>query len=304
MYRRQQNAVYAEDLATFLNKDLIGENALIYEPRSVHSIKNNALLFIDNVWCKDFNYDSIKGFQDILILTNEDIRKKTNCSFIMTDQPRLDFVKILHRFFVRSAPAVIHDSATIDPLAVLGTNVTVGPNVCIGSEVCIGDNTTIEANVVIIGKVSVGKNCVIKANSTIGSEGFSFIFDKKQLQHFPQIGAIVIGDNVWIGSNSTVERAALDDTIIENDVKIDDLVQIGHNTKIGCFSQITAGAIICGRASIGEKCWIAPNACIDNGVSIGNGTVIGMGSVVLKDVPAETVSAGVPAKVLRSRVKS
>lgn len=304
MYQRQHNAVYAEDLAAFLGKGLIGENVLIYEPRSVHAIKNNALLFVDNVWCKDFDYGRLESFQEILVLTNEDIREKADCSFIITDQPRLDFVNILHRFFVRPAPARIHASAAIDPLAVLGKNVSVGPNVCIGPEVSIGDNTTVEANVVISGKVSIGRNCVIKANSTIGSEGFSFIFDRQQLQHFPQIGAIVIGENVWIGSNSTVERAALDDTIIENDVKIDDLVQIGHNTRIGRSSQITAGAIICGRANIGERCWIAPNACIDNGVNVGNDTVIGMGSAVLKDVPAESVSAGVPAKVLRSNVKS
>jgi len=304
MYLRQQNAVYAEELAAFLGRRLIGENVLIYEPRSISAIQNNALLFIDNVWCKNFNYGRLDGFEDILVLTNEDIRKKAECAFIITDQPRLDFVNILHRFFVKQSAAAIHSSADIDPLAVLGKNIIVGPNAYIGPEVSIGDNTTIEANVVISGKVSIGKNCVIKANSTIGSEGFSFIFDRQKLQHFPQIGGIVIGENVWIGSNSTVERAALDDTIIENDVKIDDLVQIGHNTRIGRSSQITAGAIICGRASIGERCWIAPNACIDNGVIVGNDSVIGMGSAVLKDVPAESVSAGVPAKFLRSNVKS
>lgn len=299
MFQKQPNSVYAEEIAAFLGKKLVGENVLIYEPRSVHAIKNNALIFVDNVWCKNFDYNRLESFQDILVLTNEDIRQKSNCSFIKTDQPRLDFINILHRFFIRTAPASIHNSAVIDPQAALGKSVAVASNVYIGPEVSVGDNTTIEANVVISGKVSIGKNCVIKANSTIGSEGFSFVFERQRLQHFPQIGAIVIGDNVWIGSNSTVERATLDDTIIEDEVKIDDLVQIGHNTRIGHSSQITAGSIICGRVNIGARCWIAPNACIDNGVTVGDDSVIGMGSVVLKNVPAVSVFAGVPAKFLR-----
>ena len=149
------------------------------------------------------------------------------------------------------------------------------------------------------GKVSIGRRCVIKANSTVGSEGFSFIFDKNKLEHFPQIGGITIGDDVWIGANSTIERAALDDTVIEEGVKVDDLVQIGHNTRIGKFSQITAGAVICGRVVLGERCWVAPKACIDNAVVVGKNALIGMGAVVLKDVPEGMVVAGVPAKVLR-----
>ncbi len=299
MYDRSQNAYYAEELAGFLQKDLVGENSIIYEPRSVDSVRDNSVIFIDNVWCKDFEYQKLKPFADVLVITNEDIRKKTPASFIVTPEPRLDYIRLLNRFFLRKPSAEVHPTAAVDKKAVIGKNVSVGAHAYIGPDVHIGDDTAVHQNVVISGKVSIGKRCVIKANSTIGSEGFSFIFDKDKLEHFPQIGGIVIGDDVWIGANSTVERAALDDTVIEDGVKVDDLVQIGHNTRIGRFSQITAGAVICGRVILGERCWVAPKACIDNAVVVGKNSLIGMGAVVLKDVPEGVIVAGVPAKILR-----
>ena len=299
MYDRHQNAYYAAELASFLKKELTGENIVVYEPRSVNSVKNNSMIFVDNVWCKDFQYHQLRAFSEVLVITNEDIRTKTQSSFIVTPEPRLDFIRLLNQFFLKKPAAEIEPSAVVDKRAVVGKNVSIGANSFIGPDVTIGDETVIQQNVVISGKVSIGKRCVIKANATIGSEGFSFIFDKDHLEHFPQIGGIVIGDDVWIGANATVERAALDDTVIEEGVKVDDLVQIGHNARIGRFSQITAGAVICGRAVLGERCWVAPNACIDNAVVIGKNSLIGMGSVVLKDVPEAVVVAGVPAKILR-----
>ena len=299
MYDRHHNAYYAEELAGFLQKKLVGENSIIYEPRSVDSVRDNSVIFVDNVWCKDFDYKKLKTFSDVLVITNEDIRKKAECSFILTEEPRLDYIRMLNRFFLRKPVAEVHPTAVVDKKAVIGQSVSIGAHAFIGPEVRIGDDTAVHQNVVITGKVSIGRRCVIKANSTVGSEGFSFIFDKNKLEHFPQIGGITIGDDVWIGANSTIERAALDDTVIEEGVKVDDLVQIGHNTRIGKFSQITAGAVICGRVVLGERCWVAPKACIDNAVVVGKNALIGMGAVVLKDVPEGMVVAGVPAKVLR-----
>ncbi|HIJ65900.1 MAG TPA: UDP-3-O-(3-hydroxymyristoyl)glucosamine N-acyltransferase, partial [Candidatus Hydrogenedentes bacterium] len=131
--------------------------------------------------------------------------------------------------------------------------------------------------------------------------GFSFVFDENALHHFPQIGRIVIGNHVWIGSNVCIERAALDETRIDDHCKIDDLVQIGHNANIHEACQITAGVIICGRVVLEPGCWVAPNAVIDNGVRVGHDALIGTGSVIRKDVEPNTVVAGVPGRVLRKR---
>lgn len=302
MYERYDNSYYALEFADFLNKRLQGENCVIYEPRSVDSVKNNSVIYIDSSRYDNFQYEKLKPFSDLLVITDGNLTGIVECSWISTPSPKVDFVKILNRFFVKRVPLEAHPTAVVSGKAVVGNNVSIGAHVFIGPDVTIGDDTVIHQNAVIGGKVRIGRNCVIKANATIGSEGFGFVFDEKErLEHFPQMGGIVIGDNVWIGANSTVERGALDDTIIENDAKVDDLVQIGHSSVIGESALITAGVIVCGRARIGRKCWIAPNATVNNAVLVGDNALVGLGSVVLKDVPAGTVVAGCPARPLRKR---
>jgi UDP-3-O-[3-hydroxymyristoyl] glucosamine N-acyltransferase len=145
---------------------------------------------------------------------------------------------------------------------------------------------------------------VIKANSTIGSEGFRFIPDQEKLEHVPQIGGIRIGNHVWIGSNVAIERGSLRETVIDDEVKVDDLVQIGYDSRIGRATQITAGTIVGGGAVIEERCWIAPNSSIDAGVVIGRNSIVGMGSVIRRDVAPDSVVAGVPGRLLRKRTES
>ena len=118
------------------------------------------------------------------------------------------------------------------------------------------------------------------------------------------MGSIIIGENVWIGSNCTVEKSQIDQTVIEDHVKIDALVHIGHNTVIKKFAQITAGSIICGRAKIGKCCWIAPNSVIDAGCEIGDNCFVGTSSLIRSNFPKNSVIVGSPAKFLRKNVKS
>ena len=250
---------------------------------------------------KEFDISTFNKYSKILVITEPEIARQLKCPCIGTSNPRLDFIKILEHFFVSKKEAVICKSARIDANVKIGKNVSIGENCVLIGNITIGDNTSILHNVVIEGDVAIGKNCVIKSNSTIGSEGFSFVFDHGKLEHFPQIGKIVIGNNVWIGSNVSVERAALDTTFIGNGTKVDDLVQIGHNTAIGECCQITAGSIICGKVILGNGCWIAPNSVIDNDVTVGCDALVGTGSVVRNDVEKNTVVAGCPAKPLKKR---
>ncbi len=302
MYNRISDSYYASEIADYLEKKLIGENCVIQQPSSVNFIKNNSLIFVDNQWCKDFEFSKLEKYSDVLLITNDLKGNKPSSAYIITPTPRLDFIRILEKFFIKKNLVEIHSTAVIDKNAKIGKNVSIGANAYIGSEVIIGDNTVIHPNVVISGKVIIGEDCVIKSNATIGSEGFSFVFNSDNaLEHFPQIGGIILGKRVWVGANSTIEKATLDDTILEDDVKVDDLVQIGHNVIIGKSSQITAGVIISGRVKIGSRCWIAPKAAIDNGISIGENALVGMGAIVLKDVLPSSVVVGVPAKEIRKR---
>ena len=194
----------------------------------------------------------------------------------------------------------IHKTAVIESNVKLGKDVYVGPNCYIGNDVSIGDNSKILSNVSIFGICEIGKNCVISSNSTIGSEGFSFTFDNDHFIHFNHLGKISIGNNVWIGSNCTIERAQIDKTLIEDHVKIDDLVHISHNTTIKKFSQITVGSMILGRAIVGEHCWISPNCVIENGYEIGDNSIVGTSSLVRNNFPSNSVIIGTPAKLVRT----
>jgi UDP-3-O-[3-hydroxymyristoyl] glucosamine N-acyltransferase len=302
MYQQTMDAYYAVEIAEFLNLKLRGDNCILYHPCSLENIKDNSVMFLSKRVCVEgFDFRKLEGFSSLLLIVPDGLKEAPPCCHIVSAQPRLDFVRVLHRFFVKEVKPMVHPTATVESGAKIGRNVYIGPHVHIGSEVEVGDETQIFANVVISGKVLLGNRCVIKPNTTIGSEGFSFVTDSENLEHFPQIGVIVIGNHVWIGANSTIERAALDATTIGDDVKIDDLVQIGHNVTIGRACQITAGTVLCGRVKLGERVWIAPNATIDSDVKIGDKAFIGMGAVVLKDVESNAVMVGNPARYLKNR---
>jgi UDP-3-O-[3-hydroxymyristoyl] glucosamine N-acyltransferase len=295
----KQNQVYASEIAEFLNAELSGDDFTVREPCSVTNLKKDALTFIYNK--KYMNLDT--QVRPILVICPLELRGESLAySAIFTSNPKVSFIKVINEFFVEKLPHRIHPTAVIEPGAKIGENVGIGAHAFIGSEVEIRKDTLIGCNVVMTGDVRVGRNCVIKDNATIGSESFSFWYDEEDTPiHFPQIGKIIIGDYVWIGSNSTVERQALGETVIEDHVKIDDLVQIGHGSVIGERSQVTAASVICGSARLGKHCWIAPNATVREGIQIGDRALVGMGSVVIRDVPEHTIVAGNPAKEIKSR---
>jgi UDP-3-O-[3-hydroxymyristoyl] glucosamine N-acyltransferase len=308
MFKERKTNISVKKIAEFLKREYEGENFDVTCVSSMNDIRNNSLLFyseLTNVKFKikdnvEYDFKKLDEYQDIVLITTDDIAKKINIPVISSKNPRLDFQRVIMEFFSDDEfKSGIHSSVTLESNVKIGKNVYVGPNCYIGKDVVLGDNTKILSNTVIFGVTEIGKNCVISSNCTIGSEGFSFSYDEKGFVHFNHIGGILIGDNVWIGSNCTVEKSQLDQTIIEDDVKIDDLVHISHNTVIKKFSQITVGAIICGRAKIGKDCWIAPNAVIDTGCQIGNNCFVGISSVVRNNFPDNCVVVGTPAKLLR-----
>ena len=135
-----------------------------------------------------------------------------------------------------------------------------------------------------------------KPGVVIGGPGFGFEYDENNIPiHFPHTGEVIIGDNVYIGANSTVDRATIDATIIEDDVKIDNLVHVAHNCIIRRNTLLTAGTILSGGVIIGEKSWLSPNSTVHQKVKIGNNCTIGMGAVVLRKVKDETTVFGNPA---------
>lgn len=217
-----------------------------------------------------------------------------NVSVLQSISPRIDFMRALkwlsdqNLFLIELNPPKIHPSTQI------------GQNVFVDSNCDIEENCIIEPNVVILRGTKIGKNSRIRANSTIGSDGFGFErLSDGSILRFIHLGGVQIGENVEIGANSCVARGALGDTLIEDNVKIDNLVHIAHNVRIAKGAIIIAGAEISGSCFLGENSWVGPNACVIEKVSIGAGSFVGIGSTVIRSIPAGEVHVGNPAKYLR-----
>ena len=311
MYKQRKNKVSVKKIAGFLKTNYKGKDFDVTSISSLNNVKNNSLLFYSEMINTQFkikdnlHYDlkKLEKYKNIVLIATENIKKKVNVPVISSKNPRLDFQRTVMKFFTEDEfKPDIHKTAIIEKTANIGKNVYIGSHCYIGNNVTIGSNTKILSNTCIYGNTKIGFNSVIKSNTTIGSEGFGFSFTGDELFHFASLGSIIIGNNVWIGSNCTVEKAQIDKTIIEDHVKIDDLVQIGHNAIIKKFSQIAAGTIISGRVKIGVGCWIAPNVVVDNGNEIGNNCLVGSLSLVKTNFPKNSIIVGSPARLLKKNI--
>lgn len=296
--------MWASELAEYLNRDLVGHDFEVRNPAAISNVRENSIVYVEDITPNEEDDIKNQGFETILFITRSPLLDK-HFSYILSDNPKLDFVVILHEFFVHDSHLGIHERALVENSEGVDRNVQVGAHSYIGPEVSIGKNTVIMNNVVISGLVCIGSECVIKDNTVIGSEGYGFVYDDNNKPiHVPQLGAILIGNKVWIGSNTTIERAELKDTVIASDVKIDDLVHIGGGSRIASRCMITAGTILGRNVNLGENCWLSPNVSISESITVEENVVVGQGSVVLKDLARNRVYVGIPAKFLRPRDES
>ncbi|MGH8580413.1 MAG: UDP-3-O-(3-hydroxymyristoyl)glucosamine N-acyltransferase [Gammaproteobacteria bacterium] len=186
--------------------------------------------------------------------------------------------------------------AVVEEDALLGYRTWVGPGAVIGAGARIGDYTRVLANVTICHHAVVGRRCIIQPGAVIGAEGFGYAREGGRWLRIPHFGGVYLGDDVEIGAASTVDRGSLRDTVIEEGVKVDNLVQIGHNVHIGAHTAIAGCVGIAGGANIGKRCMIGGGAGIAGHLVIGDDiTITGM-SMVTKSIRVPgTYSSGWPA---------
>lgn len=220
-------------------------------------------------------------------------------TFLLVQEPKRIFSKLVNRLFVQLPSPGIHPSAVIDKAARIGHNCYIGPFSYIGAA-SIGDNTIIHGHCHIYDKVSIGKDCIIHAGVVIGSDGFGYSKDESgNVEKFPHIGGVEIGNNVEIGSNTCVDKGALGNTIIHDGVKIDNLVHVAHNVELHANAFIIANAMLGGSTIVGEGAWIAPSASLLQQLTIGKNATVGVGAVVTKNIPEDEVWTGSPARPLQ-----
>lgn len=222
---------------------------------------------------------------------------------IHVENPYFTIAMVGNEFFVEKPHPSVHESAVISDSAKIGKNASIGAN-CVIDGCTIGDDCIIAENVVIRKCVTIGNHVTIKSGAILGETGFGFVHDDSGgLIRFPQIGRLLIGNNVEIGSHTCIDRGSFSDTIIEDNVKINNLCHIAHNVRIGSSTIITAHVNISGSTSIGSKVWIGPNATFVGHHKIGNRAMIGAGANVVCDVPSNEVWVGNPARFLRKNDK-
>ena len=186
-------------------------------------------------------------------------------------------------------------NAVIEEGAQLGDNVVIGANCFVGKNAKIGAGTQLWANVTIYHDVQIGENCLIQAGAVIGSDGFGYANERGRWVKIPQVGRVVIGNNVEIGACTCIDRGALDDTVIEDNVIIDNLCQIAHNVHIGTGTAVAGGVIMAGSLKVGRYCLIGGASVINGHMEICDKvTVTGMGMVMRPITEPGVYSSGIP----------
>lgn len=252
-----------------------------------------------------------------IVLIKEDIkRERDDLTYIVVENPQIEFQKIITHFFERKIElSGIDESASISQTASLGKNVAVGKNVVIAANCEIGDGVKILHNTVILENTKIGngsliypnvsirentiigKNVIIHSGTVVGSDGFGFTPDENGVYHkIPQIGNVIIEDNVELGSNVSVDRASLGSTIIRKGTKIDNLVQVAHNVVIGENTVISAQTGISGSTKVGKNCMFGGQVGIVGHVEIADDTLIGAQSGVSKGIAKGGKYFGSPAR--------
>jgi UDP-3-O-[3-hydroxymyristoyl] glucosamine N-acyltransferase len=280
--------------------------------------KINGFSSLEEATEHDLSFCSSKGEEAIfsisksgaaLILCNSNMQSTVHPGagkgLIFVDDPRIAFIKIVNYIQKEEKTSASSQHAVISKSAKIGSNCQIGPFTLIGDSCVIEDNTIIHDRVSLIRNCKIGQNCIIWSGVTIGADGFGFErLNNGQIERFPHLKGVVIGNNVEICPNSAIARGSLSNTTIGDQTKIDALVSIAHNVQIGRSCLLTEGAIVGGSAKIGDECWLGLNCTIKQKVKIGNNVLVAAGACVLQDVPDQDIVAGVPAKSIKDKVSS
>lgn len=313
-----------EEINQIVNGVLVGHtNQSITGPEQLESATETQITFIGNrkylrLWEKSKACAAI-------VSENLELEPGENRALIKVKNADLAMAQLLEQFIPDSPDFEhdIHPAANIHSSVLIGKGTRIGAGCYIGKEVKIGNNVTIYPNVTILDSCEigdgtviwsgavirerciVGRYCILHPNVTIGADGFGYrpSPDGRGLIKIPHIGNVIIGNGVEIGANSCVDRGKFSSTVLGDGTKIDNLVQIGHNCKLGRSCLMAGNSGLAGSVTLGDGVIIAGGASISDHVTLGNGVIVGGDSGVMNDVPDGKTVLGYPAQDARQTLK-
>lgn len=302
----------AHQLAQHCHAELIGSAEL--QIRSVGTLERaeaDQVSFFSNPKLRQLLADCQAG---LMILKPSD-RKHWDGAALVVDDPYLAFAKISQ--LLDSTPATasgIHATAHIDPTAILGNHIHIGPYAVVGAGVVLGDGVQLGAHcfigehakigadsrlwpqVTVYHRVEIGSRCIIHSGAVLGADGFGFANEAGRWIKIPQVGTVLLGDDCEVGAQTCIDRGAIEDTVIGNNVIIDNLCQIAHNVRIGDHTAIAGSSSIAGSTVVGRYCVIGGAAAINGHIEICDGAHISGMAMVIKPVTEKGVyTSGIPA---------
>lgn len=276
------------------------------------STENDLVLIFDEKYLKDLT--KIKAKAMILPSTAKEKARTVNVPVVCVSRPRLTLKKLLDFYSkTKTDNKNIHPTAVIDPKAKIGKNCSIGANVYVGANVVIGDNCILKPNCTVLDNSIIGNSVIIHPGAVIGSDGYSYVTEEesnlekakrrdfnfnfgRQVQHkIPSIGNVIIEDDVEVGANTCVDRGTIGSTIVGAGSKIDNLVQIAHNCKIGKDCLIVGQVGFAGSVNVGDRVVVGGQCGFADNINIGNDVIFVARAAVHGDIPSNSVYMGMPA---------
>lgn len=314
----------AKQISEFLNGTIEGNpNVEVLNISKIEEGREGTISFLANPKYSKFLYNTKSSI--ILINNSFVLEKEVPNTLIRVEDAYKSFASLLHLYdknkavkkeiatnsFIDTTAKIgkdiyIGQFAFIGRNAVIGNNVQISPQVYIGDNVIIADNSILYPGVKVFNDCTIGENCILHGGTVIGSDGFGFApKSSKDYMKVPQIGNVIIEDDVEIGSNVSIDRATIGSTIIRKGVKIDNLVQVAHNVEIGENSVIVAQVGIAGSTKIGKNCIIAGQVGVNGHITIADGVTVGAQSGITSSVKKEnSILLGSPAIDLGNQRRS
>lgn len=298
MFKRVRSDELLSDLQLSITAVIGDESRVVERAAPLTEARLGCLTFARSFDQVKKHAERLTGAVVICSAPDEEEFASPSFTLLITENPRLSFMRAVSKHFgVAQPPAGIHVTAVIDPTARVDPSSHIGAFCFIGAHCIVGPGTVIRPHVTIYENVRIGANCRINSGTVIGADGFGYERNALgELEKFPHIGGVIIGDDVEIGSNTSIDRGSLGDTRIDSRSRIDNLVHISHNVRVGEDAAVIALSMLGGSVDVGKGAWIAPGAVIMNQITVGEHSTVGLGAVVVKHVASHQTVMGSPAQ--------